>query len=572
MPTIAEIRQQYPQYGSVSDQQLADALHDKFYSSIPKDEFYKKIGVPEPSAWDKVAGAAKAAGSGLVEGVANTAGLPGDVGALIGKGVRAAAGVAGVDPATTEAAIGGVRTALTAVPGANAVANGPTSDFLQKQVEDNVTGPLYQPQNTAEKYIRSVASMAPAIATGPGGIVRRAAEQVLLPGIAAQAAGDLPGVQGTAAEPVARAIGAMAAPSAVGRVVSPLTTAPTRAAAVQNLANEGVDVTAGQATGSKFLRKAEGELGGSSAQALAERQGEQFTAAVMRRVGVDAPRATPDVVAGAFNRIGNDINTLAANNMLLHDAQLTREINTTVTDYNDIVPPTLRSPLIARVEQAVNHQTQGVVMTGDEYQALRSRLGGLARSLARDPQTQRAVYGVQNALDDAMERSIQQQNPQNLGEWQQARTQYRNLLAVEKAVNFQGEAAQSGLITPQNLARALKTVQGQRAYSTGRTDLAVLARNGSEVMAPLANSETASRGRIHAMMSVPSAMLGAGLGVGGSHLGLSPMEAIGAAATGAAVPRAVGEGLIRGRRYLGNRVIQNRQTLPSFIGRGLLAQ
>ena len=45
MATIAEIRKEYPQYSDMSDTQLADAFHSKFYSDIPKDTFYTKLGI-----------------------------------------------------------------------------------------------------------------------------------------------------------------------------------------------------------------------------------------------------------------------------------------------------------------------------------------------------------------------------------------------------------------------------------------------------------------------------------------------------------------------------------------------
>jgi len=45
MATLAEIRAAHPEYGDMSDQQLADGLHSKFYADMPKDEFYKKLGV-----------------------------------------------------------------------------------------------------------------------------------------------------------------------------------------------------------------------------------------------------------------------------------------------------------------------------------------------------------------------------------------------------------------------------------------------------------------------------------------------------------------------------------------------
>lgn len=45
MATLAEFRAQYPQYDSVPDVKLADSLHQKFYSQIPKMDFYKTIGL-----------------------------------------------------------------------------------------------------------------------------------------------------------------------------------------------------------------------------------------------------------------------------------------------------------------------------------------------------------------------------------------------------------------------------------------------------------------------------------------------------------------------------------------------
>jgi hypothetical protein len=74
MATLAEFRAQYPQYDAVPDVKLADSLHQKFYSQIPKIDFYKTIGLdaaatipggenvitgvkpPEVSMRDRVAG------------------------------------------------------------------------------------------------------------------------------------------------------------------------------------------------------------------------------------------------------------------------------------------------------------------------------------------------------------------------------------------------------------------------------------------------------------------------------------------------------------------------------------
>lgn len=52
MATIAEIRQKFPQYEDLSDTELADKLHARFYSDMPRDEFNAKVGLSAPTAQD----------------------------------------------------------------------------------------------------------------------------------------------------------------------------------------------------------------------------------------------------------------------------------------------------------------------------------------------------------------------------------------------------------------------------------------------------------------------------------------------------------------------------------------
>lgn len=44
---IKELRGQYPQYNDLSDTDLADAMHQKYYSDLPKETVYKQLGVQE---------------------------------------------------------------------------------------------------------------------------------------------------------------------------------------------------------------------------------------------------------------------------------------------------------------------------------------------------------------------------------------------------------------------------------------------------------------------------------------------------------------------------------------------
>lgn len=82
MPTIAEVRQQYPQYSDMSDADLAGALHQKFYADMPRSEFDKKVGlsVEEPK---KKFGLVDTWPARLAKGVYDAVTLPGD--AMQGK-------------------------------------------------------------------------------------------------------------------------------------------------------------------------------------------------------------------------------------------------------------------------------------------------------------------------------------------------------------------------------------------------------------------------------------------------------------------------------------------------------
>jgi hypothetical protein len=80
MATLAEIRQQFPQYSDLSDQQLADGLYQKHYSDMPREEFNSKIGLSAPKApattADTVADVALQVPSGMSSALVSTLTAP----------------------------------------------------------------------------------------------------------------------------------------------------------------------------------------------------------------------------------------------------------------------------------------------------------------------------------------------------------------------------------------------------------------------------------------------------------------------------------------------------------------
>ncbi|HEY1089901.1 MAG TPA: hypothetical protein VGE47_02305, partial [Burkholderiaceae bacterium] len=142
--------------------------------------------------------------------------------------------------------------------------------------------------------------------------------------------------------------------SLVRRAVSPQTIAPERQAAAQVLAREGVETTAGQQSGSLGLRYRESELGGSAMAGRLEKQGEQFTRAALRRAGIEADRATPDVIAAGRQRLGQNFEGIAARNAILPDQKMASELTGAVRRYFGVTGESARAPIV--------HQTVGDVM------------------------------------------------------------------------------------------------------------------------------------------------------------------------------------------------------------------
>lgn len=328
--------------------------------------------------------------------------------------------------------------------------------------------------------------------------------------------------------------------SAAKRAISPFLTSPERMNAAAVLAKEGVEVTAGQKTGSKGLRYLESEIGGSGAEELVERQGEQFTKAALKRAGINASRATPEVIDDAFSKIGQQFDDLASRNTLTPDRQLATDLGDTWKEYASLVPETARAPVVMDLIQDIGKRLGQGNLDGAAYQAARSRIDRMARSAGKDPQLSQALYGIRSALDDGMERSIAANNPADAGAWREVRNQYRNMLVLERAATGAGEDAALGLISPSQLRNATVTKQGRRNYARGDGDFADLSRAGEALLKPLPNSGTA--GRIRAQN------LGAGLmstigGVTGGTAGGIPGGIAGALA-GAAIPKLAGKTLM----------------------------
>lgn len=262
--TIAEIRQKYPQYSDLSDDDLAGRLHERFYSDMPRDEFNRRIGLgaAEPAAMGAAEPAPEATeadpgmgvgedmlrsfGAGVRGGLESLVALPGDLVDIYKGQVRNLATRFGLDEQNAER----LATALSyTLP-----FGGPRSEHV-KGATDAVIGDAlrHEPQTMAGEYARTAGEFLPGAAV-PGGLVARTAA-VAAPAVVSETAGQI--AKDTPYEGIARGLGAVAGGSAVGvgQGVSALRAAGKADEAVNfnralAQADEfGVPLTRGQASG-----------------------------------------------------------------------------------------------------------------------------------------------------------------------------------------------------------------------------------------------------------------------------------------------------------------------------------
>jgi hypothetical protein len=408
---------------------------------------------------------------------------------------------------------------------------------------------------------------------GPGGrTVGAFARNVALPALATRAAEEYTDGNQNAAlaaglsVPLALKLGT----SGFGRVLSPYAVAdPVRARHAANLRREGVRLSAGDETGSTFLKTAEQELGGGAFQRFKEGQLEDITEATTRRVSQLPPVRRADVAElRAMNAaIDREFTVLGQRNVITPDARFPRALGNVWRRYSTHTNPGAHNRVDAVEDYIVEMVSASRTANADIYQSLRSRLAADARGTA-DPELRRAYNGLRNAVDDMMERSIQRTNPADLGRYRQVRRDYKNFLTIRDAMSGASEATNLGLVTPAMLQQAAKLKDGRAALAMGRGSFATLARSANALLRDLNNSRTAQRAAVRYGPAAFGTAAGAGLtgyltGTSENPFGANPIGTaiggIGGLALGSGIPFALGRGLLSGP---GRALLTNRAGIP----------
>lgn len=518
---------------------------------------YQKSPTPEPQqdsggVMATLGDMAKSGAAGVARGAADLVGLPGSLSDLAKSGMDLALSK-GYEAVTGETpAPGSFFAGMSGLPPElREQTRSDMSGSRARQGLSSVTGGAtdYEAETTAGKYAGTVGEFLPGAAAFGGLSPSNLLKFGAVPGVASEAAGQA--TEGTAYEPYARVAAALLAPVAVSaaqKLVTPFGVSAERSAAANVLKEEGIQPTAGQITGNRGLRYRESELGGARAADMIETQGEQFTRAALKRAGIDAPRATPEVMRDGLKAIGDKFDDLASRTTVQFDNTLQNDLLADVVTYQQnatAVAPVVENTANRIAEIAAQN---GGVIPGRNYQTLRSDIGR-ASARASDPSVKFALRDLQESLDDAVSRAM----PSDvLPAWQEVRQQYRNFLTLERAATGAGEDAALGLISPARLRQSTVTTQGRRNYVTGQGDFDELARSGQALLTPLPQSGTAPR--------LDARTIGGGLGALGAGTGAmagGPMGGVVGALIGAATPYAAGRALMSRpvQAYLANQLL-----------------
>lgn len=494
MASLQEIRQQYPQYSDMSDQQLADALHKKFYSDMPKGQFYSRIGLTiedraerqgfTPKREEKTYRAGGLQGVWVVD--VKTSDLPMAERFMRGIADIPAGGAQLLTHALPDAAVNAINDATQYVNDLPYI--GPVTKFLgmvpatREQIDRDVaqSNTQYEAQRNiaggggfdVPRVLGNIAATAPVAAALPaagGGIASGAA------------AGALSGATTSALMPVTdpnadywsekgKQVGVGAAAGGVMGAAIPAVASmisPNVRPDVQTLMDRGVTPTPGQIMGGTWT-KAEDKLTsvplfGSMVSRGQQRAMNEFNSAVYddvlapigKRVQAEPGR---DAVAAVEQAIGDEYGRILPQVTFQVDQQLAADIGNLRQMAAQGLPP----PQAARFDQIyrndVLHRLQGSgTMDGQSFKELESQLGKLATGYRGSGEADQrllgdALFELRNTLRQSLERT----NPAQAPELQAANEAWARFVRLQKAAGSVGQD-NPGIFTPAQLQSAVKS-------------------------------------------------------------------------------------------------------------------
>lgn len=358
----------------------------------------------------------------------------------------------------------------------------PTYGNVESAVEKNVTGPLYQAKTPVGKVVETAGEIAPAIASGPGGLAAKAVQTGSIVG--GQMAGERLG-EAVGHPEIGRFVGALLGPLAARGVTPFPQPSPRYAQDVETLAGHGIPLTPSRVTGSPFLGKLETALGSPTDETAA------FTKAATRTTGSAASNPLEMETlpsGGAGNALKAQVERLKTGydnffgTRQIPYGNLSSDVDATVNAYKSkmgaqalpVVEDAAKMITLGKSGQPMaNAQVAG--MDGERYQALKGRLEDMIDS-AGGPE-KAALIDIKRKMEGALKQSM---TPSEQKAFDQLNGQYANTRLLLGTSQGPG-----GEITPEALKSGAIKHAGMEGYNAGDVpEAGKLAQAGVNVLRP----------------------------------------------------------------------------------------
>lgn len=467
---LADIRKQYPQYGDMSDHQLAKALHGKYYRDVPFLEFAGKIGLnAQPDIADEYGP---------------------------GKAALVAAGRLG------DRVVSGIDQALYSIPAAfgNKTARKKLAEMEVKEGEDTKA---FAKLEEKHPWATLAGGVAPLLAAPMlGGTALGMAGWSAIPGLIEY------GSVGEKLQRGAESFAGSLAGSGLGKLATKAlqpfkNSASVAPEAAKDAASRlGVNLRADELTGSRSLGWLSGGLNDLPLSAGMAQRGESarhaaINTAAAKSIGQQADKLSPEVLAKAADDIGHAIRgTVKGEQIDLSKGGFAAGLSS-LEKINE-ARKGFASPAIREVIESA--RSLGDKIDGDLYQDLRSQIAKQARDAfrANDNSRSHALDRVRKLLDAAADSSLPAEKSAAL---KAARKQWANLETLERGMVVEG-----GNVSPARVAAALRQ-QYDKAFKRGKLsgELPDIAKLG-ETFKPLPQSGTTPRAIYSALASGQAAI------------------------------------------------------------------
>lgn len=442
---LQDFRSKYPQYNDVPDKELVKSLHQKFYSDVPLTQFAQKVGFK--GAFDQ-----------------NDLAVNRDdptYGAAIKEATTGMRGFgAGVGKAFSDAWLG-----VKQIAGADVQAEIDERKQTDKPLMSSAAG-------ISGNILGNAALFAPtAFIPGANTYTGAALIGAGLGAVAPVATGESRTVntaQGGAAGLIGQGIG-----RAIGRAISPIQSR--LSGPQQQLAEaaqrEGIPLQLSQQTGSRPMAIAESVMENlplTSERAIAEKAAQQtaYSRAVLRRAGIDAAEATPDILGSRKKALAGEFERIAGGASVdFNQPEILSKLTNIVTTAARRLTPDKAKAVANTVDDILKQVDDAGRMAGSNYQGWRAEL----RALGKGTDYESSVYtNIRRTLDEAFTGQLQ---GTQAAEWTRASRQYANLKTIIDAMGQPGAASKTGVISPAALEGALTRSVGREGKALGRGDL-----------------------------------------------------------------------------------------------------